>query len=263
MITEISDELVEAYRRDGFATVPEFLDAAELSRWRTAVQAAVDERTERIPGFGDSGKTGDEYYDNVFKQRCNLWRTSDDVRGLILDKRIGRLAARLEGQPSMRLYHDQAFFKGPWANATSWHLDNPYWAFHSRRATSIWVALDDVTIRNGAMHFMPGTHRSARFDNVMIGPNVGALFTVYPEWAQLPTVCVELKAGGASFHNGLIAHAAGPNMTPGMRRAYSAIFMPSGAVYNGTRNVLPQRLFEALKPGDPLIDDDFNPVVFP
>ena len=50
-------------------------------------------------------------------------------------------------------------------------------------------------------------------------------------------------------------------MTPHPRRAFSIIFMPDGATLNGTRNVLPQALFDSLRLGDLLRDDDFNPVV--
>jgi ectoine hydroxylase-related dioxygenase (phytanoyl-CoA dioxygenase family) len=263
MNSDIGAGDIAAYRRDGYVKITGFLDTAELAQLRDTIEAAVAARTERIPGFADAGVTGDAYYDNVFKQRVNLWRTDEATRRFILDERIGGIAARLEDQPAMRLYHDQALFKGPWANPTSWHLDNPYWAFHSRNATTIWIALDDVTVQNGALLFMPRSHLSARYDNVRLGPNVGALFDVYPQWAALDATCVELKAGDATFHNGLLAHAAGPNMTPRPRRAYAAIFMPDGSRFNGTRNVLPQRLFESLKPGDLLDDDDFNPVVFP
>ncbi|MBS0614248.1 MAG: phytanoyl-CoA dioxygenase family protein [Proteobacteria bacterium] len=262
MIADITEGLIQEYQRDGFLKIASFLDAEETAQLRHAVEIAVSERSERIPGFADGGIIGDEYYDNVFKQRVNLWRTNDAVRRFILDARIGRLAARLAQQDALRLYHDQGLFKAPWANATSWHIDCPYWAFHSRDAISLWIALEDVTMQSGALYFMPGTHRSARFDNVMIGPNVGDLFRVYPEWASIPATCVQMKAGDASFHNGLTAHAAGPNMTPGTRHAYAAIFMPDGSRFNGARNVLPQKLFDALRPGDLLSDDDFSPVVF-
>jgi len=76
----------------------------------------------------------------------------------------------------MRLWHDQALYKTAWSNATSWHVDCPYWSFHSRHAISLWAALDDTTMQNGALYFLPGTHLSARFDNVLIGPNAGARF---------------------------------------------------------------------------------------
>lgn len=263
MRAEATAAQVQAYRDQGFVKIESLLDETELDHWRRTIAQVVAERTERIPGFGDGGGTGDDYYDKVFTQRVNLWRTHAAMRELVLDARLAGLAAKLEGLPAVRLWHDQAFFKGAWANATSWHLDDPYWSFHSRHATSLWIALDDTTMQNGALYFLPGTHRTARYDNVLIGHNVGALFDVYPEWRQIEPVCLELKAGDASFHNGLTAHAAGPNMTPSSRRGFDIIYMPEGSTFNGQRNVLPKELFDALRPGDRLANDDFNPVVFP
>jgi len=262
MKTELSQSQVDAYREDGFLKIDAFLDQGELEYWRAAVSHAAKTRDERIPGFNDGGRLGDAYYDNVFKQRVNLWRTDAAVRNIALDPRIGRMAARLEGQPSVRLWHDQALFKGPWANPTSWHIDDPYWSFYTRHATSLWVALDDAMMQNGALYFLPGVHADATFENVFIGENVGALFDVYSDWKTIEPVCIEMKAGDASFHNGLTPHAAGPNMTPGMRRAYAIIYMPNGSVFNGIRNILPEDKFALLKEGDLLNDDDFNPVIF-
>lgn len=76
MQTEISETQGEAYRRDGFVKIPALLDATELHQWRDTIGAAVGARKERIPGFGDDGRTGNEYYDNVFTQRVNLWRAT-------------------------------------------------------------------------------------------------------------------------------------------------------------------------------------------
>lgn len=223
MISDIGAGDIAAYRRDGYVKIAGFLDSAELAQLRDTIEAAVAARTERIPGFADAGVTGDAYYDNVFKQRVNLWRTDESTRRFILDERIGGIAARLEDQPAMRLYHDQALFKGPWANPS---VLAPRQSLLGLPFAQCDDDLDrarrrDLAERRAAVH--PGSHLSARYDNVRLGPNVGALFEVYPQWAALNATCVELKAGDATFHNGLLAHAAGPNMTPRPRRAYAAI----------------------------------------
>jgi len=71
----------------------------------------------------------------------------------------------------------------------------------------------------------------------------------------------EMKAGDAGFHNGLTAHAAGPNMTPYPRRAMTCAFMPDGSVYNGQQNILSEQYMAGLNVGDPLQDDEQNPLV--
>src|SRR6218665_949177 len=97
------------------------------------------------------GKTGEEdginedaaYFGKVFDQLLNLWQTNNEVKEIMLDPRIGQMAAQLAGAEGIRIWHDQALFKRPWANPTAWHLDTPFWSFSDRRALSIWVALDD------------------------------------------------------------------------------------------------------------------------
>ena len=54
------------------------------------------------------------------------------------------------------------------------------------------------------------------------------IFEVYPNWAQQIAVPATMKAGDCSFHSGLLAHAAGANMTPGRRRAMTCAYMPDG-----------------------------------
>ncbi len=262
MNTDLTREQVLQYEKFGFVKIEGFLDSDELIHWQETIDDAVNTRHERIPGFNDGGGIGDEFYDNVFKQRVNLWKTNSSVKNLVLDQQIGRMAATLEGLDVVRIWHDQALYKGPWANPTSWHIDNPYWSFTTRNATTIWIALDDTTIQNGALYFLPGAQKEATFDNVPIGENVGSLFAVYEDWGRRSPTCVEMKAGDASFHNGLAPHAAGPNMTPEFRRAFAIIFMPDGATFNGQKNILPDPYFKRLSIGDPLDNDDLNPVIY-
>ncbi|MBZ0300995.1 MAG: phytanoyl-CoA dioxygenase family protein, partial [Anaerolineae bacterium] len=71
-----------------------------------------------------------------------------------------------------------------------------------------------------------------------------------------------MKAGSCSFHNGLVAHGAGANMTPGWRRAMTCADMPDGSSLNGQKNVLPDAMVARLKIGDVLEDDAQNPLIY-
>ena len=71
-----------------------------------------------------------------------------------------------------------------------------------------------------------------------------------------------MKAGSCSFHNGLLAHGAGANMTSGWRRAMTCAFMPYGSTFNGIQNVLSDEQVAAYAIGDELNDDHQNPVVY-
>jgi len=254
-----SAEHVAQYREHGFVVLPDFLDADELERWRHTTGEAVRERLEA--GTPDSGEDG--YYARVFTQCQRLADTHAEMAELVLDPRLGEVAATLAGVDAIRVWHDQALIKPAYGNPTAWHLDDPFWSFDSRDAISIWIALDDATVENGCLWYLPGSQRSARFDPTPIGANVGALFDVYPEWLELEPAAAPCPAGGAIFHNGLVAHAAGANMTPRPRRAMTCAFMPEGARYNGKPHpILPGAYVERLRAGDVLDDDAVLPLVW-
>ena len=257
----INEAQINFYRKNGFVVIDDFLDAAELETWRRHVGEAVAQRGRRKLADG-SRIEEDDYYARVFAQRINLWNDHAGMRELMFDERLGKMAAELAGVDGIRIWHDQALIKPAWGNPTGWHLDNPYWSFSSRDAISIWVALDDVTRDRGCLYFLPGSHLSATYDNVGIGSNIGDLFNAYPQWAGQEAVGVEMKAGACSFHNGLVAHGAGANMTPWQRRAMTCAYMPDGSVFNGQRNILSEEQVASLEIGDALEDDRQTPLIY-
>lgn len=261
MNDQLTPEQIAAYRENGFVVLENFLDAAELDQWRQTTEEAVAQRLASGGGLNNQGDP-DAYYAQVFTQCIKLADTHAGMRRLMLDPRLGRVAATLAGVSGIRIWHDQALFKPPFGNPTGWHLDNPYWSFSSRDAISLWVALDDATLANGALFYLPGTHKTARFDNAGIGQNLADLFKVYPEWRALESVGCPCPAGSAVFHNGLTAHGAGANMTNKPRRAMTCAYMPDGATFNGVKNVLPDAYFASLTIGDVLNDDTVNPLVW-
>ncbi len=264
MKTQITSEQIAEYQRNGFLTVTDFLSSGEIEELKTAVAGAVDRMgSKKVSGGEVDWEDGDTYYSRVFTQKLNLWRIDETVKRYMLSPELGRMVSSLAGVKGMRVWHDQALIKPPWGNPTGWHLDNPYWSFHSKNSISIWIALEDATLNNGCLYFMPGTHKQAGFDNAPIGENIGDLFKVYPEWAKLEAVPAPLKAGSASFHNGLTAHGAGANMTPRTRMAMTCAYMPEGSTFNGQQNpILPDRIFKSLKVGDLLDDDDQYPLIY-
>jgi len=263
MKTDVSHEQIDSYRENGFLKVPGFLDAEEVEELKTAVWDSVKTLGDRkIVTDRTDIKQGQSYYDLVFIQRLNLWLISDEVKRYMLNPNLGRMACELAGVEGMRVWHDQTLIKEPFANPTSWHLDNPYWSFSSRDSISIWIALDDATLENGCMWFIPGTHKIADFRNASIGANMAELFGVYPEMAKIDPVAAPMKAGDCSFHNGLVAHGAGANMTRGHRVAMTCAYMPDGSTFNGQRNILSQEMFESLTEGDVLDNEVQNPLVY-
>ena len=257
---ELTDDEIASYRESGFVVIEDFLDEGELAEWREAVDEAVAARGEaRLPG--EEGKKFTGSNSAVFKQRLQLWMDSDRVRKLMLDERIGKMAADLEGVDGIRVWHDQALIKTPWGNPTSWHQDNTKWSFSSDHATSIWIALDDATPHNGCLYFVPGSHRD-RYEDVATARPMADIFEANPSLQEVDPVPAPMKAGSCSFHNGLTVHGAGANMTRGYRRAMTCAFMPDGETFNGNKNILPPDYLESLSVGDVIDNDELVPLIY-
>ena len=266
MLAGVTTEQIGSYRADGFLVLRDLLDAAELARWRAAVDDGVarqlgNPRAE-LKVFDNQGR--DDDYARVFVQCVNMWKVSGAMRELVLDARLGKLAADLAGMDGVRLYHDHALIKNPWATPTTWHTDNPVDPFFSHQSLMLWIALDDATLQNGCLYVLPGSHRTSRFDagGDTSSARIDALFDAYPEWREIEPVPVEVCAGGAVFLSGLVAHAAGPNMTRSRRRAFSILFMPDDAVFNGQQSALPDAVASRLQIGDPIADHEHLPLFY-
>ena len=263
MNTNLIDRQIDFYRENGFLIIENFLTDIELKFWRQSIDEAVAESLDR--DYTHHNQRGeDNYYKNVFVQCVNLWKTSEKIKKLILVPELGEIAADLSGTKGVRLYHDHAMIKKPWANPTNFHVDNPYDPFYSRQSIMLWVALDDATVQNGCLYFLPGTHKTSQFEVGGSRGQVGVanLFCQYPQWATIDPVAAEMKAGAGAFISGMIAHAAGPNMTIQSRRTFAMLFMPEGSKFNEIKSALPNEMAAKLKVGEVLEDDTHQPLLF-
>lgn len=262
MNAELTSEQIGSYQENGYIVLENFLTCDELAQWRWATDESVAQRLAAVNPELTNQSDPDAYYAQVFTQCLKLADTHSGMRELMWDPKLGKLAASLAGVDGIRIWHDQALIKPPYGNPTAWHLDNPYWSFSSPNSISIWVALDDATLSNGCLYYVPGTHKSARFQTVDIGKKLGGLFDVYPEWRAIDPIACPCPAGSAVFHNGLTAHGAGANMTNKPRRAMTCAYMPDGSTFNGVQNILPDDYFKGLDIGDKLNNDETNPLIW-
>ncbi len=246
----IGNGLVDLVRR----MIPRLL-GAEVARQIVAEGAWGLEGTNQTPS--------DPFYARVYLQIFGLAREDERLRSCALDPRLGQIAAQLLSTDAVRLYHDQALTKRPGDHYTAWHLDAPFWSFHSSKALTMWIAFDDATVENGCLSYLPGSHRTASFDRkAQISEQFDALMDLYPEWRTVKPVQVPCRAGTVVFHHGLTAHSAGPNSTAQERRAFACSFMADGVTFNGQRDVMSLSEFHQLRVGDRLDNDARYPMVW-
>src|SRR5258708_7149865 len=161
----------------------------------------------------------------------NLWLQMPAFRDIAFSPDLARWSAQLIGAAQVRVFEDNALYKEAHKGGElKWHQDYSYWPLAQPNAVTAWIALDDVTLENGAVRFGVGSR--------LLGERLPANFgTGNPYLRDRRAPCVremsdpsqegltvetmELKAGEVSFHHSMTWHASGPNTTSLPRRAYA------------------------------------------
>jgi ectoine hydroxylase-related dioxygenase (phytanoyl-CoA dioxygenase family) len=253
----LSDDIVAAFRRDGFVVVPDLLTDEELGQYGAAVTAGVRARTA-----GDRRALADKSrYQQLFIQCMNLWEDRPDVRPLTFHPRLGQAAAELLGVDAVRLWHDQALYKEPGGRPTDAHQDHAYWPMKETASVTAWIPFEGSTRRSGAMGYLPGSHLLGirKFVNIFTGEPEDILSD--PEIATIEPVFVEVPKGSVAFHHGLTVHLAGANHTDRDRAVHTVIYFADG---NTRRGSSPHFAVERVHiPIGAPIASDVTPVVWP
>ena len=240
----ITDEMVNAYRQQGFIRIPNLLSHQEVERYREEALAI----TQREENFNQGSPL-------IFSQYVNIW-TRDEIFGqLTTEPRIAAIARRLAGVP-LRIWHDQILIKQPKKSTpTEFHQDGPLWPHqNNRNAISAWIALVDVPVERGCMTFISGSNHWPELPPQDLGDKQ-SLLTIRPESAYETRVTIPLRAGDCTFHNAYTAHMANMNSTDVARIAQVIIYMPADTRYNGHEHPVTDPL--KLSIGDPLVGNLF------
>jgi ectoine hydroxylase-related dioxygenase (phytanoyl-CoA dioxygenase family) len=147
------------------------------------------------------------------------------------------------------LYNTQVIFKPPYHGTdVPWHQDSAYWPIDPPNLISCWVALDESTDDNGAMRFIPGSHKQGLVDHdagrSLSNASGGTSATVMQATVdESLAVSTPMPAGHCSFHHSLTLHNTLPNKTPTRRRAVISHYMPTDCRYTGPIDDKPKFLW--------------------
>jgi ectoine hydroxylase-related dioxygenase (phytanoyl-CoA dioxygenase family) len=132
--------------------------------------------------------------------------------------------------PNIGLFSSHFISKEPYTGRkTPWHEDSAYWKdkFDSfDKIITIWLAIDDVSIENGCMGVIPGTHKNGFSIYEKVDPKD---FTFESQIKQelvdeSKVVWFELAKGTYSLHDSRIIHGANANTSPRRRCGYTMLY---------------------------------------
>ena len=103
------------------------------------------------------------------------------------------------------------------------HQDSTYIYTEPESCVGFWFALEDATIENGCMQFIPGGHRQPlKQRNYRVGEFETKTETLDAEpWPEHLKVPAEAAAGTLVVFDGRAPHLSGPNLSDKSRHAYT------------------------------------------
>lgn len=249
MRTQLTEFEVEAYHRDGFVAIQDFLDDDEVAEWRRIVEAIA-------------GEPSPEGLSNI--RGSNISDTHPEIAALWRNERVGALIGELGGFEGVRHLGDGISYCMQGHGATPWHCNmHESIPVDSAEVINLYVPLDEFRWYNKALVFLPGSHKIMPLGVRTLSPSLrnatfGSLLDEYPALKNIEPVCTEGRAGMAVFYNLLGVHGSAPNMTPRVRRMASGIFCKDGEVSNGLPGLAAAQGKAVdgaqLKAGEPLTD---------
>ena len=155
-------------------------------------------------------------------------------QGNIFERRAASVAAQLQGD-NMVIDYDQLLAKQPHKDDAifAWHQDMAYWPdTPDTRTATFWLAIDDSTVDNGCMRFVPRSAaepelrpHTPQFGDRGESHALGTHLRSGDEVVQVP-----ITRGDVTVHNERVMHGSGGNSTSGYRRAYILAFRSAATV---------------------------------
>ncbi len=173
------------------------------------------------------------------------------------------------GSRTARLFYDEIIAKPPGASRpTRWHQDASHWCIRAEQVCTLWLALDDTGLGDGAVRYIPGSHADGRIYRPVDGagrPWPGSAGDPPPPdgaFEGLYIVSFALEAGDAAIHQARVVHGSSAN-TAGRhnRRAYVTRWLGDDAVYSWRGFDMPVSVAVPFEEGQPL-DHGLFPLLY-
>jgi len=226
-----TEKRISDFSEDGFCIVEDLLSPEEVDAYIETYDRFLDgtidcgeKRSDLGAGVASDNESRAENITQI------MWPSAlvPALREAVYHQRAGQIIAELLGD-DVELDFDMLIDKAPRTNtATPWHQDCAYWIdLPDKRAASIWLALDEATLENGCMWYVPGSHRQPIRPHRSAGTGGGALVC---DADESEGVAVPLKPGSAVIHAGGTLHYARGNSTDGHRRAFILNYRPAAMI---------------------------------
>jgi ectoine hydroxylase-related dioxygenase (phytanoyl-CoA dioxygenase family) len=220
----LTKEQIDFFNSEGYIGGIKLLDDWQIERLRKELDEVAEPNHPSSHLFYEFHSNESANPDTILFHALGAWRITNGFHDVLWNPRFLVAASQLLGDVPVRFWHDQLFCKPPkQGGVVAWHQDYSYWTRTKPVAhLTCWCGLDDSTIENGCLQYVPGSHRWGLLEKpALAGDLMGITDFLTPEQKrEFNPVPVEVKAGEGIFHHPLTLHGSGENKSNRPRRAF-------------------------------------------
>ena len=220
----LKQEQIDFFNENGYLGGVKMLDEIQIEKLRNELTELTDQHHPGHSLFYEFHSNESVDTNTILFHSLGAWRITPAFHDVLWNPRFLMAASQLLGNVPVRFWHDQLFYKpAKKGGVVAWHQDYSYWTRTKPVAhLTCWCGLDDSTIENGCLQYVPGSFRWGLLDKPeLAGTLMGIMDYLTPEQQkQFHPVPVETKAGEAIFHHPLTLHGSGENKSAMPRRAF-------------------------------------------
>jgi ectoine hydroxylase-related dioxygenase (phytanoyl-CoA dioxygenase family) len=219
MTYNLSTEQVKKYNEDGYIIIDNVIDEDFLDKVKSATRRIVDKAC-LIDESNDQYDLAENHSKNIpnvrrIKQPQNFDNTFKEL--LFYPKVIDKVISLLG--KNFRLHNGKMNLKSPSAgDLVDWHQDWAFYPHSNDDVLAVGIMLDDMTLENGTVLFIPGSHKGKVYNHHYKGYFAGAIDIEKDNIDTSKAVEVTGRAGSITIHHARLLHASKPNNSSTMRR---------------------------------------------
>lgn len=222
---KLTDDQVDFFKVNGYLANVKLLDERQIEKLKEElldVMNAGHPNHDLLYEFhtnesSDPGK--------VLFHALGHWRMTAGFHDVLWNPAFVMAAYQLLGNKAVRFWHDQLFCKpANHGGVVAWHQDYSYWTRSKpMQHLTCWIGLDDATVENGCLHYIPGSHKWGFLNKPVLTGEMDGLKAFLDEKQQEElrhSLPIEMKKGYATFHHPLLVHGSFENKSDKPRRAF-------------------------------------------
>lgn len=243
--------------RDGVLLIEDAVTPQELDSLRKAFSDWVEESRNHESDYGETldGRPRFDLQPGHTAQRPGLRRVqspeevSDVYADVMHNARTADICAELIG-PAIRFHHGKVNSKLPGtATKVKFHQDFPFQPMTNDDLITCLLFIDDVTLENGPLEVVPGSHKGPLYTLWHDGVFTGAVADdVYEENKDKIVKCTG-KAGSVCLMHSSLLHGSAANLSEKPRTLYITTYYAEDAI-ELSPNHLPSKFTHEIVRGE-------------